>query len=54
MEDDGKKKDQHTSIKSVPEGKTKNESEVSRHLQVIENKKQHKRGNKEKTISKKK
>lgn len=48
MEDDGKKKEQHTSIKSVPGGKTKNESEVSRHLKVVENKKQHKRGNKEK------
>lgn len=53
MEDDGKKKEQHTSIKSVPGGKTKNESEVSRHLKVTENKKQHKRGNKEKTTSKK-
>lgn len=53
MEDDGKKKEQHTSIKSVPGGKTKNESEVSRHLKVAVNKKQHKRGNKEKTTSKK-
>lgn len=54
MEDDGKNKEQHTSIKSVPRGKTKNESEVSRHLKVVENKKQHKRGNKEKRTSKKK
>ena len=53
MEDDGKKKEQHTSIKSVPGGKTKNESEVSRHLKVIENKKQHKWGNRQKTTSKK-
>lgn len=44
MEDDGKKKEQHTSIKSVPGGKTKNESEVSRHLKVIENKKNNTNG----------
>lgn len=53
MEDDGKKKEQHTSMKSVPGGTTKNKSEVSRQLKVIENKKQHKRGNREKTTSKK-
>ena len=55
MEDDGKEKEQHTSIKSVPGGTTKNESEVSSHLYVtIKKKQQHKRGNREKTNSKKK
>ena len=56
MEDDGKEKEQHTSIKSVPGGTTKNESEVSSHLYVTIKKKQqqHKRGNREKTNSKKK
>ena len=51
----GRRRSNATSIKSVAGGKTKNESEVSSHLNVTENeKKQHKRGNREKTNSKKK
>ena len=48
MEDDGKEKEQHTSIKSVPGGTTKNESEVSSHLYVTIKKKNNTNGATEK------